>query len=183
MSKRALFLDRDGVINHEVGWLHRAADVRFMDDIFPLCRTAKELGYKLIVVTNQAGIGRGLYTIEDFESLMQWMRAEFLKQGVELDAVYHSPYHPEHGIGEYKREHPDRKPGPGMMLRGQAQFDLDLPQSLLIGDRCTDMQAAAAAGIGQAFLLTGTEGEEECGGEYQVIDSLTTVEHWLRSRG
>lgn len=181
--KRALFLDRDGVINHEVGWLHKAADVRFMDGIFPLCRTAKELGYTLVVVTNQAGIGRGLYTSGDFEALMAWMRAEFARAGVELDAVYHSPYHPEHGIGEYRREHVDRKPGPGMMLRAREAFGVSLPESVLVGDRCTDVQAAAAAGVGKAFLLVGTEGEAECGGEYEVVESLRVVEEWLRLRG
>ena len=183
MSERALFLDRDGVINHEVGWLHRAADVRFMDGIFSLCRTAKELGYKIVVVTNQAGIGRGLYSTEDFETLMEWMQGEFRRETVELDAVYHSPYHPEHGLGEYRREHEDRKPGPGMMLRAQREFGLDLSASVLVGDRCTDMQAAGAAGVGRAFLLAGTEGEVECGGEYGCVGSLGEVEAWLRGRG
>ena len=183
MSERALFLDRDGVINHEVGWLHRAADVRFMDGIFPLCRTAKQLGYRIVVVTNQAGIGRGLYTLEDFETLMQWMRAEFAREGVELDAVYHSPYHPEHGMGQYKREHEDRKPGPGMLLRAQRRFGLDLAASIMIGDRCTDMQAAHAAGLRQAFLLEGTEDEGDCAGEYTVVKSLSEVEQWLTLYG
>ena len=181
MSERALFLDRDGVINHEVGWLHKASDVRFVDGIFPLCRTAKAIGYRIVVVTNQAGIGRGLYTVNDFETLMTWMRAEFAREGVELDAVYYSPYHPEHGLGEYKREHEDRKPGPGMMLRARAQFGLDLSASVLVGDRCTDLQAAAAAGVGQAFLLTGTE-DGPCGGDYRMVGSLDAVQEWLLAK-
>ncbi len=183
MSERALFLDRDGVINEDVGWLHKSADVRFVDGIFALCRTAKVLGYRIVVVTNQAGIGRGFYSLRDFETLMDWMLEQFLREGVEIDAVYHSPYHPEHGIGEYKREHLDRKPGPGMMLRAQARFDLDLGASLLVGDRCTDVQAANAAGVGQAFLLTGTEEEGQCGGEYRLVESLGAVEDWVKSVG
>ena len=75
MSKRALFLDRDGVVNEEVGYLHRVDEVRFVDGIFSLCRTAMRLGYRLIVVTNQAGIARGYYTEEDFQALMAWMGA------------------------------------------------------------------------------------------------------------
>jgi D-glycero-D-manno-heptose 1,7-bisphosphate phosphatase len=176
-----MFLDRDGVINHEVGWLYRAADVRFVEGIFPLCRTAQRLGYRLVVVTNQAGIGRGLYSLEDFETLMEWMRGEFRREGVELDAVYHSPYHPEHGLGEYRRDHEDRKPGPGMMLRAQRQFGLDLSASVLVGDRCTDVEAATAAGVGQAFLMAGTE-EEACGGSYRVVRALAEVEEYLVSR-
>src|ERR1700744_1384125 len=101
MSARALFLDRDGVINEEVGYLHRAEEVRWVEGIVPLCRTAQELGYKLVVVTNQSGIARGLYTTEAFEGLMTWMRAELARDGVRLDAVYHCPYHPKHGVGEW----------------------------------------------------------------------------------
>ena len=107
---RALFLDRDGVINHEVGYLHRSEDVRWVDGVFSLCRRAKALDYRLVVVTNQAGIGRGLYTTEDFEALMRWMMTEFRAQGATLDAVYHCPFHPEHGVGAWRREHEDRKP-------------------------------------------------------------------------
>ncbi len=177
MPNRALFLDRDGVINHEVGFLHRREDVRFVEGIFPLCRTAKSLGYRLIVVTNQAGIGRGLYTAEQYEDLMLWMRGQFREEGVELDAVYHSPYHPEHGIGEYKREHLDRKPSPGMLLKGAREFGLELSQSILIGDRCTDIAAANAAGLRQAFFISGTE--TGCSGDFLPIDTLAEADAWL----
>lgn len=176
--QRALFLDRDGVINHEVGYLHRFEDVRWMEGIFALCRAAKALRYRLIVVTNQSGIARGLYTTQDFEQLMHWMRAEFRCQGAELDAVYYCPYHPKHGIGKWRREHEDRKPGPGMLLRAAHDLGLDLRASLLIGDRCSDVAAANAAGLRQAFLLRGTE-QESCPGQYQSVESLAEVETWL----
>jgi D-glycero-D-manno-heptose 1,7-bisphosphate phosphatase len=182
MSRRALFLDRDGVINHEVGYLHRAEDVRFVQGIFSLCRTAASLGYRLIVVTNQAGIARGFYTEADFDALMVWIQAELRAQGVELDAVYHCPFHPEHGIGEYKREHEDRKPGTGMLRRGAREFDLDLRESVMVGDRCSDVAAANAAGLQQAFLIRGTE-LEQCGGQYIAVDELDEVERWLVERG
>ena len=155
--KRALFLDRDGVVNVEVGYLHRAEEVRFVDGIFSLCRTAVRLGYQLIVVTNQAGIARGYYSEADFHALMEFMRGEFRAEGVELDAVYYCPFHPEHGVGEYKREHEDRKPGTGMLLRGARDFDVQLSESVMVGDRCSDVIAANAAGLRQAFLVSGTE--------------------------
>jgi D-glycero-D-manno-heptose 1,7-bisphosphate phosphatase len=182
MRERALFLDRDGVVNEEVGYLHRADEVRFVDGIFSLCRTAAGLGYLLIVVTNQAGIARGYYSEDDFEALMAFMRSELRVEGVELDAVYYCPFHPEHGVGKYRQEHEDRKPGTGMLRRGAREFGVDLSESVLVGDRCSDVGAANAAGLRQAFLISGTE-TEGCGGEYLAVKSLADVERWLVERG
>jgi D-glycero-D-manno-heptose 1,7-bisphosphate phosphatase len=182
MSGRALFLDRDGVVNVEVGYLHRMEDVRFVDGIFSLCRTAAALGYRLIVVTNQAGIARGYYSEADFHTLMEFMRRELRVEGVELDAVYFCPFHPEHGVGEYRREHEDRKPGAGMLRRGAREFGLELSESVMVGDRCSDVGAANSAGLLQAFLISGTEAGE-CGGSYQRVDSLAEIEQWLVQRG
>jgi D-glycero-D-manno-heptose 1,7-bisphosphate phosphatase len=179
MSK-ALFLDRDGVINHEIGYLYRPEDVRFVDGIFPLCRTAQALGYKLVVVTNQSGIARELYTTAQFESLMAWMREQLLREQITLDAVYHCPYHPEHGVGAWKREHEDRKPSPGMLHRGARDLGIALGDSVLVGDRCSDIAAANAAGLRQAFLLRGTEGAP-CAGEFLAVESLFEVEAWLQA--
>jgi D-glycero-D-manno-heptose 1,7-bisphosphate phosphatase len=177
--ERALFLDRDGVLNHEIGYLYRPEDVRWVEGILPLCRTAMELGYKLIVVTNQSGIARGMYSEADFHALMDWMRGELEREQVRLDGVYFCPYHPEHGVGEYRREHDDRKPGPGMLLRAAREHGLDLARSVLVGDRCSDVAAANAAGLGTAILLRGTEAEP-CPGQYVAIDSLAQAEAWLR---
>lgn len=149
----ALFLDRDGVINEEVGYLHRWEDVRFVDGIVSLIQQANQLGFFTCVVTNQAGIGRGLYSQADFDRLMDRMQTELLSQGARLDAVYSSPYHPIHGLGEYQRETECRKPRPGMMLSAAADHHLDLAHSLMVGDRCSDMQAAVAAGIPHRLLF------------------------------
>ena len=179
---RALFLDRDGVINQEIGYLHRPEDVRSVEGIFSLGRTAVRLGYRLVVVTNQAGIARGLYTTAEFEALMGWIGAEFRAAGAPLDAVYHCPYHPEHGLGVWRREHEDRKPGPGMLLRAARDLGLDLQQSVLVGDRCSDIAAAKAAGLQQAFLLYGTE-RIPCPGAVAEVGSLAEVERWLERQG
>ena len=178
----ALFLDRDGVINHEVGYLYRAEDVRWVDGIFPLARTARALGYRLVVVTNQSGIARGLYTTADFHALMGWMRSEFEREGAVLDAVYHCPYHPEHGVGEWRRDHPDRKPGPGMLLRAANDLGLDLATSVMVGDRCSDVAAANAAGLRQAFLIEGTEAGR-CPGRALTVATLEEVSDWLQASG
>jgi D-glycero-D-manno-heptose 1,7-bisphosphate phosphatase len=182
MTQRALFLDRDGVVNVEVGYLHRAEEVRFVEGIFSLCRSAMKLGYRLIVVTNQAGIARGFYTEADFHTLMDFIQAKLHAEGIQLDAVYHCPYHPEHGVGQYKREHEDRKPGTGMLRRGAREFDLSLADSVMIGDRCSDIAAANAADLRQAFLISGTE-QSACSGHYLAVDSLAEVEQWLIAQG
>ncbi|MDE1154392.1 MAG: HAD family hydrolase [Acidobacteriaceae bacterium] len=180
MSFPALFLDRDGVVNHEVGYLHRIEDVRWVDGIFSLVRSAIAQGYKIVVVTNQSGIGRGYYSEEQFHALMDWMREEFVQQGAALHAVYFCPFHPRDAEGLYQREHEDRKPGPGMLLRAARDLDLDLSRSLMIGDRCSDIGAAKAAGVPVAFLMSGTEPAGcEAAGPYIAIDSLAEVERRL----
>lgn len=181
MSGRAVFLDRDGIVNEEIGYLYRAEDVRFIPGIFSLCRTASQLGYRLIVVTNQAGIARGFYTEADFEALMQWMREALRAEGVELDAVYYCPFHPEHGIGGYRREHEDRKPGTGMLRRAAREFDLTLAESVMVGDRCSDIAAANSAGLKKVFLVKGTEAR--CSGSYESVEALEEVERWLKRHG
>ena len=176
---RALFLDRDGVVNEEVGYLHRSQDIRFVDGIFSLCRTAQRLGYKLIVVTNQAGIGRGFYTLDQYHELTRWIEARFKEQGIALDEVLFCPYHPVHGLGDYQREHEDRKPSPGMLHRAARNHSIDLGQSILIGVRCSDIGAANAARLRQAFLIAGTE-SEPCSGDFQPITTLSEVEEWIQ---
>ncbi|MBK9393167.1 MAG: HAD family hydrolase [Uliginosibacterium sp.] len=152
MSRKALFLDRDGVINHDPGYVHRADQVEFIDGIFELCRAAVARDYLIIIITNQAGIGRGFYTEAQFHSLMDWMRARFAAEGAPLTEVYFCPSHPEHGIGEYRIDSPERKPNPGMILNAQQAFTLDLAASLLIGDKPGDCEAGARASVGVRLL-------------------------------
>ncbi len=154
MNKRAaLFLDRDGVINVDDGYVHEIASFRFLDGIFALCRGAKAAGLAICVVTNQAGIGRGYYTEQDFHDLTDWMLSRFAAEGVGIDGVYFCPFHPTHGIGRYRAESPDRKPAPGMILRAAVDHNLDLTRSILIGDKDSDIAAAKNAGIGTTVLL------------------------------
>lgn len=155
----ALFLDRDGVINHDDGYTHRIEEFRFRDGIFELCARAQALGYALVVVTNQAGIGRGYYSEADFQALTAWMLERFAERGIIFAGVEHCPDHPTHGIGPHRRENPRRKPGPGMLLDAAATHGLDLARSVMIGDRASDMQAALAAGVPTRILLAASEAE------------------------
>lgn len=154
---RALFLDRDGVININHGYVHTPERTDWVPGIFDLARAARGAGYVLVVVTNQAGIARGYYTRAEFETYTRWMHARFEREGAPLLATYYCPHHPEAGIGELKVDCGCRKPAPGMLLRAIAEYRLDPSASVLVGDSGSDLQAAAAAGVGRAFLLDGVE--------------------------
>lgn len=158
---RALFLDRDGVINHDSGYTSSADSFEFIDGIFDLCRAAREAGYLLIVVTNQAGIGRGYYSEKDFLALTGWMRRRFEEEGAPIADVFHCPYHPEHGVGDYRKDSFDRKPNPGMLLRAAERHGFDLANSVMIGDKDSDMQAARSAGVGTRCHYLADGGEED----------------------
>jgi len=154
MNKKALFLDRDGVINIDHGYVHKVDDFHFLDGIFDCCRLALSKGYLLLVVTNQAGIARGYYDVADFDVLTKWMCEKFLDEDILISNVYFSPYHPVHGLGVYKKDDYSRKPNPGMIQQAADEYNLDLSASVLVGDKITDIQAGIAAGVGQNILLT-----------------------------
>ena len=152
MRQRALFLDRDGVINADHGYVSKQEDFHFIDEIFDLCRAAKQLNYLIIVVTNQAGIGRGYYTESDFLAITDWMCRAFSDESIYIDKVYFCPTHPSHGIGEYKIDSFFRKPEPGMILHAAEEFDIDLGSSVLVGDKESDITAGLAAKVGCNLL-------------------------------
>lgn len=155
MSKRAaLFLDRDGVINVDYAYVIRREDFEFVDGIFDLCRNAVRLGYFLVVVTNQAGIGRGYYSEAQFLELTDWMRSRFSAEGIEIGAVYYCPFHPEHGIGDYKIDADCRKPKPGMLHQAMLEHDIEPRYSILIGDNQSDIDAGRAAGVACNILYS-----------------------------
>lgn len=149
---KALFLDRDGVINVEKNYVYKIEDFEFIDGIFELVRSYQEQGYLIFVITNQAGIGRGYYTEDDFLNLTDWMLERFEEQGIKITEVYYCPYHPTHGIGEYLKDSIDRKPNPGMILKAKEKYDIDLGNSVLIGDKESDIEAGKAAGILKLIL-------------------------------
>ncbi|TAM01267.1 MAG: D-glycero-beta-D-manno-heptose 1,7-bisphosphate 7-phosphatase [Paraburkholderia sp.] len=151
--RRALFLDRDGVINVDIGYLHRAEDCVFVPGIFELVREARKAGYDVFVVTNQAGIARGYYSEETFAAFTKWMLEQFAAQGAPITQVYYCPHHPSAGIGEYGVVCECRKPAPGMLLRAATEHHIDLGRSVMVGDSLTDMQAAKAAKVGEYYLF------------------------------
>ena len=125
----------------------------YIDGIFDLCRLALKKGYKIFVVTNQAGIGKGYYSEEDFSVLNTWMCEEFSKRGIQITKVFYSPYHIDATVPKYKKDHYFRKPNPGMILEAQKQFDIDLQSSIMVGDKITDVEAGISAKVGVNVLL------------------------------
>jgi D-glycero-D-manno-heptose 1,7-bisphosphate phosphatase len=151
--RRAAFLDRDGVINVDHGYVYRREDFEFLPGVLAACAQLHRLGFALVVVTNQAGIGRGLYAEDDFRRLTDWMQAEFAAAGAPLAGVYHCPHHPEAALGEYRRACLCRKPAPGMLLAAIRELSLDPARSVLFGDKASDIEAGVAAGVAHRVLL------------------------------
>ena len=151
-GRPALFLDRDGVVNIDHAYVHRKNDFEFIDGIFDLCRHAKALGYLIIIVTNQAGIGRGYYTEEDFAALTHWMCGIFDRERAAIDKVYFCPTHPDGAVERYRKQSDLRKPAPGMILLAAREFNVNLQDSILVGDKFSDLEAGFAAGVGSNIL-------------------------------
>ncbi|MBL6081551.1 HAD family hydrolase [Belnapia sp. T18] len=178
--RRALFLDRDGIVNIDHGYVHRPDQVAFVPGIFALCREAAARGLLLVVATNQSGIGRGLYTEDNFHALMRWMGERFDHEGAPLHAVEYCPDHPQHGIGRYRRETPRRKPGPGMLLDAASAHGIALGASLMLGDKASDMQAALAVGIGTRILASEDAAEvAKAPAGTLVLPSVAAVAAWF----
>jgi D-glycero-D-manno-heptose 1,7-bisphosphate phosphatase len=153
MPMKALLLDRDGVVNVDHGYVCSVERFSFVDGIFDLTRRAVDLGYRVVVITNQSGIARGYYTELEFHRLSHWMTKEFERHGVTLAGVFHCPYHAVGTTSRYSRESYWRKPNPGMILEAQRLLGLDLARSAFVGDQPTDMAAARAAGVGRRVFF------------------------------
>jgi D-glycero-D-manno-heptose 1,7-bisphosphate phosphatase len=149
---KALFLDRDGVINYDYGYVYKKEDFKFVEGIFDLCAKAQENGYKIIVITNQSGIDRGYFTDNDFQIINRYMLEEFTKKGINITEVFYCPY----------LKHFDRKPSPNMFLKAKEKYDIDMSASLSVGDNPRDIEAAGKAGVGRNYLFTDKKETVNC---------------------
>jgi len=143
---KAVFFDRDGVVNVDTGYVGKIENFVFVEGIMPTMQHAQQQGYMLIIVTNQSGIGRGYYTEDDFQQLTTWMKAELAQHGVIIDAVFHCP----HTDSDHCQ---CRKPKPGLFLQAIEKFDVDCDNSWVVGDSERDIEAAVAAGIGNTVFF------------------------------
>jgi len=166
MAIKTIFLDRDGVINEEINYLYKIKDFKFIDGVFDICRFFETLGYRIIIISNQSGISRGLYSEKDYEVLTKWMKKKFELNGIKIFDNFHCPHHPSSNCD-------CRKPKPGMFLKASAIHNIDFAKSWMIGDKETDIQAANAAGIFNTILVrSGHKIDELNSKSTHIIDSI-----------
>ncbi|HDX8137108.1 TPA: D-glycero-beta-D-manno-heptose 1,7-bisphosphate 7-phosphatase [Campylobacter fetus] len=159
---KAVFLDRDGVINKDLGYVSKIDDFEFCDGIFEALCGFLKLGFALFIVTNQSGIGRGYYTSDDFLNLTKFMLDEFKKEDIYIKKVYYCPHSPEENCD-------CRKPKPGMILKALSEFDINLKNSIMIGDKNSDMLAANSAGINNCYLIGETSSLKTALDVYKLV--------------
>ena len=154
-QKPAIFIDRDGTLNEEVDYLHRPEEAVLTRDAGRAIATLNARGIPVVIVTNQAGIGKGKFGWDDYEAVMVRLNELLAKDGAHIDGAYVCPFHPM-ARDEYQHEdHPERKPNPGMLLRAAEEYDIDLSRSWMIGDKDIDLEAGRNAGCRVALVRTG----------------------------
>ena len=176
----AAFLDRDGVINVDHGYVSRWEDFEFLPGVPEALLQLQEAGYLIIVISNQSGIGRGFYSEADLKKLNQCIaRYLDLEMGIEISGFYHCPHHPTDALGDYLMRCDCRKPAPGMILRAAHEHNVDLAGSFLVGDKRSDIEAGKAAGVGRLFHVSSST-EKEAPSNCLSVTSLIEVAETLQ---
>lgn len=180
----AIFLDRDGTLNVDHGYVHEIDNFQFIDGVIDAMHELKKMGFALVLVTNQSGIARGMFTEDQFMQLTEWMDWSLADREIDLDGIYYCPHHPEGSVAEYRQACDCRKPQPGMLLSAQKQLHIDMSASYIVGDKLEDMQAGDAAGVGTKVLVrTGkpVTSAGEAAADW-VIDSLADLPVRIKQR-
>lgn len=153
MKKKAAFLDRDGVINIDKGYVYKWDDFEFIEGSKQALKILQDNGYAIVIITNQSGIARGYYNEKHYNTLTNKLRESLIADQIKIDAIYHCPHHPRGNISELTINCDCRKPKPGMIFKAKRDLGLSLKESILIGDKLSDIQAGLAAGLVYNFLL------------------------------
>lgn len=176
------FLDRDGVINKEINYLHKIEDFEYTENCVQGMKGLMALGYKLVIVTNQAGIAKRIFSEDALSRLTTWLLNDLRGNGVDVLAHYHCPHHPDGVNPKYAIPCSCRKPGPGMILQAQRDYGVDLSESILIGDKLSDIRAASSATIGRSFLVrSGHSLPSSAESVAPVFKNLFAVSEWLKT--
>lgn len=190
-KSKAVFLDRDGTISTEVGYIDNADDFRLYSYSAQVLAVLESMGFKLVVVTNQSGVARGLFPESRVKEINNRMRALLENENIALDGVYYCPHLPEGKIAEFSRECSCRKPDIGMIKSAEEELRLDLKKSIMIGDRMTDIACGRRAGLKTILVRTGYGREEEkllaecLSGEQPdaIVDTLEDAVEWIKNEG
>ncbi|AEW44394.1 D-glycero-D-manno-heptose 1,7-bisphosphate phosphatase [Serratia symbiotica str. 'Cinara cedri'] len=180
----AIFLDRDGTINIDYGYVYDIECFKFINGVIDACYNLKKMGFVLVLVTNQSGIAFGKFSEEQFIYLTEWMYWLLVNRDVHFDGIYFCPHHPEALIEQYRQECNCRKPKPDMLLYAQRALNIDMAASYMVGDKIEDMQAAIAAGVGTKVLVrTGklVTAQDEIIADW-VLNSLADLPAVIRKR-
>ncbi|MDC0181215.1 D-glycero-beta-D-manno-heptose 1,7-bisphosphate 7-phosphatase [Candidatus Thioglobus sp.] len=174
MAIKTIFLDRDGVINKEINYLHKIEDFEFINGVFRACQYLENLNFKIIITTNQSGISRGYYTEREFQKITQWMLSQFNNNNIDILDVIHCPHLPSDFCD-------CRKPKPGMLLSAKTKYNIDMENSWMIGDRENDIQAANNAGIVNTILVkSGHEIDELNSNSKFILDSIKDIHQAIK---
>jgi D-glycero-D-manno-heptose 1,7-bisphosphate phosphatase len=166
MTIKTIFLDRDGVINKEVGYLFKISDFEFIEGVFDACLYFHHLGYKIIIISNQSGIARGYYNENDYQNLTEWMLSQFNNNGIKILDTFYCPHYPEENCE-------CRKPKPGMFIEAKDKYNIRMKDSWMIGDKETDIKAANLAGINNTILVRSSHLVDEYNSKSKfTIDSI-----------
>lgn len=176
--KPAIFLDRDGTLNMERGYVYKIEDFDYIDGALESLRQLQDWGYMLVIITNQSGIARGYYTEADFQNLTHWMLSDLERRKIYIDGVYYCPHHPEGKIKYYTRQCHCRKPGTELFYRAARELDVDFGKSVAVGDRLRDLEICKETGA-KGVLLSDTDekipGIAVCKNWNMVIKSIGRI--------
>jgi len=173
MSKKAIFLDRDGVINKEVNYLYKIENFEFIKGVFQSCLYFQNLGYIIIIITNQSGISRDFYSDNDFQKLSAWMLEEFSKHGIIIQDTFYCPHGPESNCR-------CRKPKPGMFIEAKKKHNINMKESWMIGDSEVDIQSANDANIQNTILVrSGKKINEPSSNAKFILDSIKEAPNFI----
>jgi len=173
MPIKTIFLDRDGIINKEINYLHKIDEFEFIDGIFDACLYFQSLSYKIIIITNQSGISRGYYTESDYQKVTQWMLSQFEYKNINILDIFHCPHGPDSTCD-------CRKPNPGMFLQAKAKHNIDMTKSWMIGDNERDIIAANNAGINNTIMLKTNNNQSNSNAKI-ILDSILQTKQVITS--
>ncbi|MGP1959910.1 MAG: D-glycero-beta-D-manno-heptose 1,7-bisphosphate 7-phosphatase [Arsenophonus sp. NC-TX2-MAG3] len=178
----AIFLDRDGTINFDHGYIYKIDNFQFIEGVIEAMLELKKMNYALIIVTNQSGITRGLFTEIQFLELTKWMNWSLINRGIQLDGIYYCPHYPDAVKQKYKQICDCRKPKAGLLLKAQRQLNINMTSSYMVGDKLSDMQAGKKAHIGTNVLVTTGKSFTEDNKKYAnwIINSLVDLPNKIK---